>query len=79
MQVFKERLGLILEREDEMACMVDGCNFLLKAVRIVFMECLLKNYQIIEEHIMNNSFLIIPSSLYFCRCVTKHLHTRTAT
>lgn len=30
---FRERLGLILEREDEMACMVDGCNFLLKAVR----------------------------------------------
>jgi pantothenate kinase len=24
---------LILEREDEMACMVDGCNFLLKAVQ----------------------------------------------
>ena len=33
MQKFRERLGLILEREDEMACMVDGCNFLLKAVQ----------------------------------------------
>lgn len=31
LQKFFERLGLILEREDEMACMVDGCNFLLKA------------------------------------------------
>ncbi|RMZ52550.1 hypothetical protein APUTEX25_003693, partial [Auxenochlorella protothecoides] len=30
---FKERLGLILEREDEMSCLVEGCNFLLKAVR----------------------------------------------
>jgi bifunctional damage-control phosphatase, subfamily II, fusion protein len=30
---FRERLGLILEREDEMACMVDGCNFLLRAVQ----------------------------------------------
>ena len=32
-QIFKEQLGLILEREDEMGCSVDGCNFLLKAVR----------------------------------------------
>lgn len=31
-EIFRERLGLILEREDEMACMVEGCNFLLKAV-----------------------------------------------
>jgi len=30
---FRERLGLILEREDEMTCMAEGCNFLLKAVR----------------------------------------------
>ncbi|KDD75300.1 fumble, partial [Helicosporidium sp. ATCC 50920] len=30
---FKERLGLLVEREDEMACMVDGCNFLLRTVR----------------------------------------------
>lgn len=30
---FRDRLGLILEREDEMGCMVGGCNFLLKAVR----------------------------------------------
>ena len=30
-QAFRERLGLILEREDEMGCMVDGCNFLLRA------------------------------------------------
>lgn len=32
-EIFRQRLGLILEREDEMACMVDGCNFLLKAVQ----------------------------------------------
>ena len=31
--LFRERLGIILEREDEMACMVSGCNFLLQAVR----------------------------------------------
>jgi pantothenate kinase len=31
--VFRERLGIILEREDEMACVVAGCNFLLQAVR----------------------------------------------
>ncbi len=30
-QLFKERLGLIIEGEDEMACMVEGCNFLLNA------------------------------------------------
>jgi pantothenate kinase len=30
--LFAERLGLILEHEDEMGCLVDGCNFLLKAV-----------------------------------------------
>ena len=33
LQSFRTRLGIILEREDEMACMVEGCNFLLKAVR----------------------------------------------
>lgn len=31
MQLFKQQLGLIIEGEDEMACMVDGCNFLLNA------------------------------------------------
>lgn len=31
-QLFKERLGIVLEREDELSCMVAGCNFLLKAV-----------------------------------------------
>lgn len=31
LQLFKERLGLIIEGEDEMACMVEGCNFLLNA------------------------------------------------
>ncbi|GLI70548.1 hypothetical protein VaNZ11_015467 [Volvox africanus] len=30
--VFKERLGVVLEKEDEMACLVSGCNFLLKAI-----------------------------------------------
>jgi len=29
----QERLGVILEKEDEMDCAVSGCNFLLKAVR----------------------------------------------
>ena len=29
----QERLGLILEKEDEMDCLVGGCNFLLKAIR----------------------------------------------
>lgn len=31
--LFRERLGLIIEGEDEMACMVEGCNFLLNAGR----------------------------------------------
>ena len=31
-QLFKERLGVDFEREDEMSCMVAGCNFLLTAV-----------------------------------------------
>ena len=29
----QERLGVILEKEDEMDCAVSGCNFLLKAVQ----------------------------------------------
>ncbi|XP_019463839.1 PREDICTED: pantothenate kinase 2-like isoform X1 [Lupinus angustifolius] len=31
--LFKERLGVSLDKEDEMACMVAGANFLLKAIR----------------------------------------------
>ncbi|KAA6417475.1 MAG: pantothenate kinase 2, partial [Trebouxia sp. A1-2] len=31
--MFQEQLGLILEKEDEMECLVGGCNFLLKAIR----------------------------------------------
>ncbi|GLC40183.1 hypothetical protein PLESTB_000260200 [Pleodorina starrii] len=31
-EAFKERLGVVLEKEDEMACLVSGCNFLLKAI-----------------------------------------------
>ncbi|CAA6671454.1 unnamed protein product [Spirodela intermedia] len=31
--VFKERLGISLEKEDEMGCLVSGANFLLKAIR----------------------------------------------
>jgi hypothetical protein len=30
--IFKERLGLVLEREDEINCAVGGCNFLLKTI-----------------------------------------------
>ncbi|KXZ50162.1 hypothetical protein GPECTOR_17g798 [Gonium pectorale] len=30
--VFKVRLGVVLEKEDEMACLVSGCNVLLKAI-----------------------------------------------
>lgn len=30
---FRERLGVILRREDEMACLVTGCTFLLRAVQ----------------------------------------------
>ncbi len=29
----QERLGVILEKEDEMDCAVSGCNFLLNAVQ----------------------------------------------
>jgi hypothetical protein len=32
-ELFKERLGVVLEKEDEMACLVNGCNFLLRAIR----------------------------------------------
>ncbi|PAN13524.1 hypothetical protein GQ55_2G333900 [Panicum hallii var. hallii] len=31
--IFKERLGVSLEKEDEMDCLVSGANFLLKAIR----------------------------------------------
>uniref|UniRef100_A0ACD5XZD9 Uncharacterized protein n=1 Tax=Avena sativa TaxID=4498 RepID=A0ACD5XZD9_AVESA len=31
--LFKERLGVSLEKEDEMDCLVSGSNFLLKAIR----------------------------------------------
>ncbi|KAF8056112.1 pantothenate kinase 2 [Scenedesmus sp. PABB004] len=31
-EVFKERLGLVLEREDEIGCAVGGCNFLLRTI-----------------------------------------------
>eukprot|EP00798_Chlamydomonas_sp_ICE-L_P004401 gene4401-14526_t len=30
--IFMEKLGVVLEKEDEMACLVSGCNFLLKAI-----------------------------------------------
>ena len=32
-ELFWERLGVVLCKEDEMACLVDGCSFLLKAIR----------------------------------------------
>ena len=31
--VLQERLGVVLEKEDEMDCLVAGCNFLLRAIR----------------------------------------------
>ncbi|CAI9112702.1 OLC1v1013181C1 [Oldenlandia corymbosa var. corymbosa] len=31
--LFKERLGVSIEKEDEMSCLVSGANFLLKAIR----------------------------------------------
>uniref|UniRef100_A0A0C9RHX8 TSA: Wollemia nobilis Ref_Wollemi_Transcript_19386_963 transcribed RNA sequence n=1 Tax=Wollemia nobilis TaxID=56998 RepID=A0A0C9RHX8_9CONI len=31
--IFKERLGVTLDKEDEMDCLVAGANFLLKAIR----------------------------------------------
>ncbi|WIA23193.1 hypothetical protein OEZ86_010083 [Tetradesmus obliquus] len=30
--VFRQRLGLVLEREDEIGCAVGGCNFLLRTI-----------------------------------------------
>jgi hypothetical protein len=30
--MFKERLGLVIEKEDEISCAVGGCNFLLRAI-----------------------------------------------
>mmetsp|Transcript_3468 Transcript_3468/g.8203 ORF Transcript_3468/g.8203 Transcript_3468/m.8203 type:complete len:911 (+) Transcript_3468:246-2978(+) len=32
-EIFKEKIGLILEREDEIECIVEGTNFLLKTLR----------------------------------------------
>ena len=29
----QEKLGVVLEKEDEMECLVSGCNFFLKAIR----------------------------------------------
>lgn len=31
-EIFKEKLGVLLEKEDEMLCLVRGCNFFLKAI-----------------------------------------------
>ena len=31
-EIFKEKLGVLLEKEDEMVCLVAGCNFFLKAI-----------------------------------------------
>lgn len=31
--IFRDELGLVLEKEDEMECLVSGCNFLLNAIR----------------------------------------------
>lgn len=31
-EIFKEKLGVLLEKEDEMMCLVRGCNFFLKAI-----------------------------------------------
>eukprot|EP00879_Flechtneria_rotunda_P021027 GHRR01022149.1.p1 GENE.GHRR01022149.1~~GHRR01022149.1.p1 ORF type:complete len:338 (+),score=95.52 GHRR01022149.1:256-1269(+) len=31
-EIFKVRLGLVLEREDEIGCAVGGCNFLLRTI-----------------------------------------------
>lgn len=33
-ELFKERLGVVLDQEDEMACLVSGCNFLLRAIQV---------------------------------------------
>jgi pantothenate kinase len=30
--LFKERLGVTLKKEDEIGCLVAGCNFLLRAI-----------------------------------------------
>jgi pantothenate kinase len=32
-ELFQARLGVRLKKEDEMSCLVNGCNFLLKAIR----------------------------------------------
>lgn len=31
-EIFKERLGVVLEKEDEIACLVGGTNFLLQTI-----------------------------------------------
>jgi len=32
-RALQEKLGVVLEKEDEMECLVSGCNFFLKAIR----------------------------------------------
>jgi pantothenate kinase len=32
-ELFRERLGVVLEKEDEMSCAVAGANFLLQAIQ----------------------------------------------
>lgn len=55
-ELFKQRLGILFEREDEMSCMVAGCNFLLKAVRNEAFEY--------SEHGQLSFKDIDPSSMY---------------
>ena len=38
--LFKERLGISLDKEDEMDCLVAGANFLLKVDPIFRINCL---------------------------------------
>jgi hypothetical protein len=32
-ELFRERLGVVIKKEDEISCLVQGCNFLLRAIR----------------------------------------------
>ena len=47
--VFKERLGVSLEKEDEMDCLVAGANFLLK-VPIYLVHILLFIYLVCDVY-----------------------------
>lgn len=60
--LFKERLGLSLDKEDEMGCLVAGANFLLKVdpiFGIICFSCIL-----FKNHLDSNKPCIFRVDMY---------------